>query len=435
MRILVLGAGVSGTAVARLARRQGQAVTVYDEAAVHPGPLLELGVGVVTGGWEAGLLDGVDLVVASPGFSERSLPVVETLEAGVPVWSEVEYAWRQVSDRPVVAITGTNGKTTVTTLTADMLAKSGVATVAAGNIGTALSDVVEGDWEVAVVEVSSFQLRFIDRFHPGAAALLNIAEDHLDWHGSAGAYAAAKARIFERQQAGDLLVYDADDPGAASAVRRAAATLHPVSASRRPEGGSGVEDGELVLPGLTIPMTELGSADPAHVVDMAAAAVLAGEVGAGADAVRATLGEFHPTAHRRAVVASIGGVTYVDDSKATNPHAALAALAAYPSVVLIAGGLAKGMDLTRLVRAPNLVAVVGIGTAGPQLADAARERGHTAGDMEEAVSIAADLARPGDTVLLAPGAASFDQFDSYSERGNSFISAVRRLENEGVTSP
>lgn len=433
--MLVLGAGVSGTAVARLARRQGHAVTVYDEAAVHPGPLLEQGVGVVTGGWEAGLLEGVDLVVASPGFSERSLPVVETLEGGVPVWSEVEYAWRQVGDRPVVAITGTNGKTTVTTLTADMLKESGVPAVVAGNIGTAFSDVVEDDWQVAVVEVSSFQLRFIDRFHPGWAALLNIAEDHLDWHGSPGAYAAAKARIFERQEPGDILVYDADDPGASTAVRRAASTLHPVSATHRPDGGSGVEDGELILPGLTVPVADLGSTDPAHLVDMAAAAVLAREAGAEPDAVRATLGRFHPTAHRRAVVASIGGVTYVDDSKATNPHAALAALAAYPSVVLIAGGLAKGMDLTGLARVPNLVAVVGIGTAGPQVAEAAGERGHTAGGMEEAVAMAAGLARPGDTVLLAPGAASFDQFDSYSERGNSFISAVRRLESEGVTSP
>jgi UDP-N-acetylmuramoylalanine--D-glutamate ligase len=430
VRLLVLGAGVSGVAVAGLARRHGHVVTVYDESRVMPGPLLELGVGVVSGGWEAALLDGVDLVVASPGFSERSLPVVETLELGIPIWSELEYAWRLLEDRPVVAVTGTNGKTTVTRLTATMLAESGIATVAAGNIGTALSDVVEEEWEVAVVEASSFQLRFIDRFHPPSAALLNLASDHLDWHGSPQAYASAKARIFERQTTGDLLVFDADDPGASAAVRRAVATLHPVSASHHPEGGSGVEAGELVLPALKVPVDDLGSADPAHVVDMAAAAVLALDRGAGPDAVLATLRGFRPAAHRRAVVGTVKGVTYVDDSKATNPHAALAALAAYPSVVLIAGGLSKGLDLTPLARSDNLVALVGIGTSGPELARAAGDMGHTAGSMDEAVDLAAALAGPGDTVLLAPGAASFDQFHSYAERGDSFVSAVRRLEKQ-----
>lgn len=430
MRLLVLGGGVSGTAAARLARRQGHVVTVYDEARILPGPLLEVGVGVVSGGWEPGLLDGVDLVVASPGFPERSLPVVETLEAGVPIWSEVEYAWRQIEDRSIVAVTGTNGKTTVTSLVAAMLTRSGIDTVAAGNIGTALSDVVQDDWDVAVVETSSFQLRFIDRFHPPAAALLNIAADHLDWHGSAEAYAAAKARIFERQGPGDLLVFDVDDPGAAAAVRRAAATLHPVSSTRRPEGGSGVEAGELVLPAVKVPVDELGSDDPAHLVDMAAAAVLALDRGADPDAVLETLREFRPPAHRRAVVGSVAGVTYVDDSKATNLHAARAAASAYPSVVLIAGGLAKGLDLRDLAHAPNLVALIGIGTAGPQLAAEAGKRGHTAATMEEAVALAATLAAPGDTVLLAPGGASFDQFESYSERGDRFVSAVRRLENE-----
>src|SRR5690606_34825385 len=151
MRILVLGSGVSGRAAAGLARRRGHAVTVYDEAEPDPVGLLELGVGVVSGGWDGILLDGVDVVVASPGFSERSLPLVETLEAGVPIWSEIEFAWRALDGRPVVAVTGTNGKTTVTSLTAEMLTASGITAVAAGNIGTAFSDIVEDDWEVAVV--------------------------------------------------------------------------------------------------------------------------------------------------------------------------------------------------------------------------------------------------------------------------------------------
>lgn len=430
MRILVLGSGVSGRAAARLARDRGHAVTVFDEAAVDPAGLLELGVGIVSGGWDIPLLNGIDLVVTSPGFSERSLPIVETLEAGVPIWSEIEFAWRALDGRPVTAVTGTNGKTTVTTLTAEMLEASGVTAVAAGNIGTAFSEVVDASWDVAVVEVSSFQLRFTERFHPRAAAILNIAADHLDWHGSLEAYTAAKARIFERQEASDLLVYDADDPGAAAVATRAASTLHPVSARRVPPGGSGVEDGELRLPGLTVPLDALGSLDPAHVVDLAVAGVLALDRGADPGAVARVFGDFRPGPHRRSLVATVDGVSYVDDSKATNPHAALAAIDAYESVVLIAGGLAKGLDLTPLAEAPGVRAVVGIGSAGPRLVEVAGERGHLARDMKEAVGIAAGLARPGDTVLLAPGAASFDQFDSYAARGEAFAAAVGDLDEE-----
>lgn len=430
MRILVLGSGVSGRAAAGLARRRGHAVTVYDEAEPDLAGLLELGVGVVSGGWDGILLDGVDVVVASPGFSERSLPLVETLEAGVPIWSEIEFAWRALDGRPVVAVTGTNGKTTVTSLTAEMLTASGITAVAAGNIGTAFSDIVEDDWEVAVVEVSSFQLRFIDRFHPRAAAILNIAADHLDWHGSVESYVAAKARIFERQEPNDLLVYDADDPGASAVVTRAASVLHPVSARRIPPGGSGVAEGELHIPGVSVPLDELGSIDPAHVVDLAVGAVLALDQGADVGAVAQILRDFRPGSHRRTPVRTIAGVVYVDDSKATNPHAALAAIDAYESVVLIAGGLAKGLDLKPLARMPNVKAVVGMGTAGPDLVAAAGDRGHLAASMSEAVQKAASLAAPGDTVLLAPGAASFDQFRSYSERGEAFAAAVGALEEK-----
>lgn len=434
MRILVLGAGVSGLAVSRLARSRGHSVTVYDEAAVEPTVVLQLGAGAVTGEWDSGLLNGVDLVVTSPGFPERSLPVVETLEAGVPLWSEIEFAWRAIDDRPVVAVTGTNGKTTVSSLAARILQTSGVEAVAVGNIGTPLSDVVDMPWEVAVVEVSSFQLRFIDRFHPRSAALLNIAADHLDWHGSVAAYAAAKSRIFERQTQDDLLVYDADDPGAAAAVSAADSRLHPVSARRVPSGGSGLGDGVLHLPGLSIPAEHLASTDPAHVVDMAAAALLALAHGATEEGVSASLADFAPGPHRRVVVGQVGGVAFVDDSKATNPHAALAAVAAYPSVILIAGGLAKNLDLKPLATAQHVKALVGIGTAGPELVEAAGERGHRADTIEDAVRLAARLADPGDTVLLAPGAASFDQFRSYGERGDAFRAAVAQLEKEGLAS-
>ena len=311
-----------------------------------------------------------------------------------------------------------------------MLLASGLTAVSAGNIGTALSDVVDDPPEVVVAEVSSFQLRFIDRFHAPSAALLNVAPDHLDWHGSVDSYAAAKARIFENQVSSDLLVFDVDDPGAARAVRGAPSTLHPVSASHRPEGGSGLVEDRLEVGSLRIPIDELGSRDPVHLVDMAAAGVLALQHGALPDAVSGVMREFVPGAHRRRVVGAMDGVVYVDDSKATNPHAALAAIAAYPSVVLIAGGLAKNLDLRPLAQAPNVRAVLAMGTAAPDLLEAAGSRGEPAKSMEAAVRQAARLAHPGDTVLLAPGAASFDQFESYGQRGDAFAAAVERLGEE-----
>ena len=426
----MLGGGVSGRAAAGLARRRGHAVTVYDEAASDLGTLLGSGLGVVTGGWDPTLLDGVDLVVTSPGFSERSLPIVESLESGVPVWSEIEFAWRCLEGTPVIAVTGTNGKTTVTSVTARMLDAAGIRTVAAGNIGTALSEVVEMDVDVAVVEVSSFQLRFIERFRPVAACLLNVAADHLDWHGSHQAYAAAKARIHERQEPGDLLVYDIDDAGAVDAVRSAASDLHPVSGRGMPDGGSGV-DGDVVRVGsVAVPLADLRSPDPAFVVDLVASAVLAMDRGADAEAIRSVMAEFEPGPHRRTVVGTVSGIEYVDDSKATNPHAALAAIAAYPSVVLVAGGLAKGLDIAVLADAPNVKAVVAIGESAPLLLDAAGDRGRPAESMDEAVALAHRLASAGDTVLLAPGGASFDQFESYAARGDAFAAAVDQLRRE-----
>lgn len=430
MRILVLGSGVSGKAAARLAVKLGHAVTVFDERPGAGVDLLSLGVGVVAGSWDRELLAGVDLVVASPGFSDRSIPVVDCLEAGLPIWSEVEFAWRQLDDVRVVAITGTNGKTTTTLMTTEMLTASGVAAESAGNIGTALSDLVDTEAEVLVVEVSSFQLRFIDRFRADAAAILNIAEDHLDWHGSVEAYAAAKARICERQGADDLVVFNADDPVAAKAVGSAAARRFPISLQQVPVDGGGVADGVLRVGELEVAVSEIGSDDPAYVFDLACAGALALDQGATPEAVAEVMKKFTPSVHRRTHVATVDGVAYVNDSKATNLHAALAAVAAYPSVVLIAGGLAKGSDLTPLARSPRVRHLVAIGEAAPSLLAEAGDRGHPAGSMEEAVAMARNLAEPGDTVLLAPGGASFDQFDSYGHRGDVFSAAVLSLGEE-----
>jgi UDP-N-acetylmuramoylalanine--D-glutamate ligase len=222
-------------------------------------------------------------------------------------------------------------------------------------------------------------------------------------------------------------VFDVDDQGAADLVRPASARLHPVSATRVPAGGSGVEGDILHLPGVDVPLAELQRADAVMVVDVAAAGVAALDHGAKPEAVAAVCRDFRPPAHRRTLVRSLGGVSWIDDSKATNPHSALAAIRAYPSVVLIAGGLAKGLDLTPLAHEPNVKRLIAIGSSGPSLAVAAADRGAMAGSMEEAVDLAAGWAGPGDTVLLAPGCASFDMFESYADRGDRFAAAVIAL--------
>jgi UDP-N-acetylmuramoylalanine--D-glutamate ligase len=420
-RVLVLGAGVSGLAAARLARRQDMAVTVY--AGDDAGGAMEQGFAVAAGTWDPVLLNGVDLVIASPGFPERSLPIVEALEWGLPVWSEIEFAWRHLGI-PVAAITGTNGKTTVTEATSAMLEASGIDAPATGNIGSALSDHVDQDHEAVVVEVSSFQLRFCETFRPAAAAITNVAVDHLDWHGSEHSYRTAKARIFMNQTGDDLLVYDTDDEGATALVEGARSELFPVSGLHLPAGGGGVDGDLLVVGELTIAIDDLTSDDPTHLVNMASASALALRMGATADGVTTAAKSFSPGPHRRTTVGRSRGVSWVDDSKATNPHAAIASIRAHDPVILIAGGLAKGLDISPIAREPGVRVLLGIGSVGPELAEAAGDRGRLAGTLERAVEMASELAAPGDTVLLAPGCASFDQFTSYEERGDRFTALV-----------
>lgn len=420
-RLLILGAGISGQAAARLARSHGMSVTLYDETV--PVEAVGEGVGFASGSWDPVLLDGIDQVVVSPGFSERSVPVVDVLESGLSIWSEIEFAYRHV-DSPLAAVTGTNGKTSVTEATAAMLDASGLDAHATGNIGAALSDFADSDYDALVVEVSSFQLRFTEEFHPGAAAITNVAVDHLDWHGSAQAYRDAKALIYANQTSADLLVFDSDDEGATQLASRATSELYPVSGHRVPDGGGGFDGRRLRVGEAAVDVADLKSQDPTHLVNLACAAALALRMGATPQGVVAGAIGFEPGAHRRTVVAEIDGVTWVDDSKATNPHAALASIRAHDSVVLIAGGLAKGIDLAPLAAEDNVKLILGIGEAGPGLVAAAGERGRLVGTLEIAVAAAAEVSRPGDTVLLAPGCASFDQFSSYAARGDRFAELV-----------
>jgi UDP-N-acetylmuramoylalanine--D-glutamate ligase len=450
--VLVVGLGVTGEAVARRLAASGPVVVVED----HPGGpgvaeraarLRALGVEVVAAPGPAELarlVEGADLVVPSPGVPE-SHPVYRLATgAGVALRSEIELAGdaARALGRTLCAVTGTNGKTTVTTLAAEMLRAGGVAALAAGNIGRPLLDAVHDEAEVIVAEVSSFQLRFTERFRPRVAVLLNAAEDHLDWHPDFGAYVAAKARIFANQTGGDLLVHNLDDEAVAKVAGRAPA--RSVGFSLRP-GGTGyrVEDdgGDrwLTAPdgAAFLAVAELARSGPHDVANALAASAAVFDLGVSAAAVAGVLRSFAGLPHRVTPVGQSGGVTFVDDSKATNPHAALAALAGFPSVVLLAGGRNKGLDLGVLRReAGRIRAVVAMGEAAEEVAGCFEglRPVRRAASMAEAVRLGAELALPGDTVLLSPACASFDWYPNYGARGDDFTAEVTKLIDAGGTS-
>ena len=427
MTTLVLGAGVSGLGAARLLRRLDRPFEVYDE---HAAGILE-GAPIASGPWDPAYLIGIDRVITSPGFPETSRPIHDALAEGIEVRSELDLAASFI-EADLVAVTGTNGKTTTTELVDAMARHGGMASAAAGNIGTALSDLAATgtNLDVVAVEASSFQLRFAASLHPRVAVVLAVTADHLDWHGSAAAYRSAKARIVEHQEADDVVVYDADDPGATEIAEGAPARRVPISATAAPDDGHGRRGDSLVIGELAVPVGELAVTDAAYLTDLAAAGAAALAIGVDQTAIEATIRSFRPGAHRRRLVTVHGGVAWVDDSKATNPHAAGAAIAAYDAVVLIAGGRNKGLDLSPLVEAPNVRAVLAIGEASSELGSLAPHLVEEVGDLTAAVRRAAAIARPGDTVLLAPGCASFDQYPSYAARGDAFAAAVADVTQE-----
>ena len=427
MRVLVLGAAVSGLAAARLAHRGGHVVSVYDSEADRLADIMTLGVAALLGDWDPDHLTGVDLVIASPGFPERSAPITDAYEAGVPVVTEFEWAWEQLQVDRTVAVTGTNGKTTVTGLIADMLSASGVDAAAMGNIGVAVSDAVADPREVAVIEVSSAQLQLSRSFRPDVAVVTNVEIDHVDWHGSAEAYRRAKAMIVARQRPEDVVVFSSSDPGATAVAESGPSRRIGVDQHAMSDHGFGGDGDSVVIAGERVSRNALSAPPGPFVQNVLLAAAAAMEAGAQAGPVIDSARRFAPGAHRQHLIATIGSVRYVDDSKATNPHAALAAIASYDSVVLIAGGQSKGLDIASLARHPNVKALLAMGESADLLCEAAPEISHHVETMEAAVTLATRLAGPGDVVLLSPGGASWDMFDSYVQRGQAFAAAVEAI--------
>ena len=479
--LAVLGLGRSGRAAALLARRELPAaelfaIDVKDEAELGTAPAeLRAAGAVVLLGPAAVLPPGVELLVKSPGVPNSSIVVAAALERGLAIWSEVEFAARFLANR-WIAITGTNGKTTTTELTGQILRDAGLPVEVAGNVGRALANLpgTIDPGAVVVAELSSFQLEHIVSFRPDVAVLLNLTEDHIDRHGSFSGYVDAKLRVFENQTPDDLALLNADDPGTAAAAaaglpgraRRGTFSLAARSVSvghgarvespppRRNAQAetapplAGVTDGVLWLQGdggreELCPLGELALKGEHNVANSLAAAAAAGALGVAAADIAATLRSFGGVVHRLQVVGVVDGVTWVNDSKATNVDAALKALTAYSGpVYMILGGSLKGASFDPLAEATEgrIKQAVLIGAAAAPLREAFERRRAAVGqratpyvvlpDLDAAVGHAAAAAVAGDVVLLSPACASFDQYRNFEQRGEHFAALVGRLQEQ-----
>jgi UDP-N-acetylmuramoylalanine--D-glutamate ligase len=450
-RAVVVGFGLSGRAAAQVLAAEGADVRVTEargladvegtpaviEAVTEGSTDLPPDVEILAGGHRPEHLDGATIVVVSPGVPQGADVLGWAHERGLPIWSELELGAR-LCRVPYVAVTGTNGKTTTVELVAGMMRAAGLSAAACGNVGYPFSLAArDASLDALAVECSSFQLVFQESLHPRVSVLLNLAPDHLDWHGSFDEYVRAKARIFARQGAADTHVGNRDDHEAARVSGQASCALRWFGSGPPAPGEVGVADGHILSAGVGAgsvdALVDLGAPSVQHrsfLSDAAAAAASVLAFGLPADAIRVALQTFDPLPHRGAVVARAGSVRFVDDSKATNPHAALAALEGMKDAVLIAGGLAKGVDLAPLASAaPSLAAVVAMGEAAPAVAEVFHGLVPVlrAGSIEEAVEVAFAAAPEGGTVLLAPACGSQDMFRDYRERGERFTAAARAV--------
>jgi UDP-N-acetylmuramoylalanine--D-glutamate ligase len=442
-RVLVVGLGRSGIASALFLQSRGAWVTVSDAKSEDQlreqiPTLLDAGIAVETGAHGERTFRNQDLIIVSPGVPVDAEPLVQARALGQPVIGEIELAF-QFLNGPIVAITGSNGKTTTTTLVGEIIAACGFNTLVGGNIGTAAISLTEkATPETAIVlEVSSFQLETIRSFRPKVAVVLNVTPDHLDRHHTFKAYVDAKARIFENQQADDFAVLNADDPTCVELAERTRAQVFWFSREHEVESGSFVRDGQIVFRGNGLAQTVLAVPEiplkGSHNLENVLAAVCAGALmGCAPEKIRNAIVNFKAVEHRLEYVATIGGVEYYNDSKATNVDATMKALQSFPAKIhLILGGKDKGSDYTMLndLLRERVKSVYTIGAAAEKIQS--HIKGTTqivsSGTIEAAVKQASSIAQPGDVVLLAPACASFDQFQNYEHRGRVFKELVGQL--------
>jgi len=446
-KVLVVGLGKSGLAAALFLRRRGAQVTVSDvrsaEALAKDIPaLLEEGIMVEAGGHGLLTFRRQDLIVVSPGVPLDTPELVQVRNFGLPVIGELELAARFLKGK-MLAVTGSNGKTTTTTLLGEILQAAGLPTLVGGNIGVPVVSLVDQstDQTWSVLEVSSFQLESTEQFRPAIAVILNITPDHLDRHGSFENYARAKERIFAAQTAEDCLVLNADNIPAADAASRSAARVSWFSVEHPVNQGAWLEQGFVVYRAFTdaaiekiMPLRGIPLKGAHNVENVLAAVCAARLAGAPADVIAEAIENFRAVEHRLEYVATLNGVEFYNDSKATNVDATAKAVASFSTGIhLILGGKDKSSDyrqLSELLR-ERVVAVYTIGSAAAKIES--HLRGvvsiHSCVTLDKAVSAAATAARPGDVVLLAPACSSFDQFESYEHRGRVFKELVNECQN------
>jgi UDP-N-acetylmuramoylalanine--D-glutamate ligase len=441
-RVMVVGLGVSGVAAARFLASRGAKLVMTDRRVVVGVERSKLPAGALKlGAEDASWMDGIDLVVTSPGVPRDSILLRAATERRIPVIGEIELAGRFL-EAPIAAVTGTNGKSTVVVLLGEILKASGRHTFVGGNLGTPLIDAVDGKWDVAVVEVSSFQLEWIEKFRPHAGVHLNLSDDHLDRYRDLADYGRAKARLFENQDASDYAILNREDPNVWKLANRVRSRVIGFGHARGESGASiwfddrsnaivfdldfdGARRGRISLEGFRL----RGRHNISNAMAASAAALA---LGVEMEEMERALASFRGLPHRIEVVHAHGGVTYIDDSKGTNVGAVVEAIDALAApIILIAGGLDKGGDYAPLRRPLGEKVKLAILNGAARDKMAAALEGATqielVATLEEAVEHAAREARPGDTVLLSPACSSFDQFKDYAERGNVYKELVRAL--------
>jgi len=444
-RVLVYGLGIAGESTARALLRRGIEVIAADDEVtsgrrdIAEQMHIEL-VDMPTGDDLELLIRSCDLVSPAPGVPETHPVVVQALERGVELASEIElaYRWEQerpTGPRPMLAVTGTDGKTTTTLLAVEMLRAAGLRTVDAGNTLTPLVDAIEQDLDAFVVECTSFRLAWAPTFRAEVAVWLNLAPDHLNWHTSMASYEAAKARIFGNQRGSDCAVGFIDDQTVMKQLGLAPSRRISFGMSGAdyclkpdplgPDGGGGTLTGPA---GTIASVNEMRRSLPHDITNALAASALVMESGlADPVAIAAALGRFSGPPHRLENVGTWDDVAWFNDSKATTPHAASAAIHSFERIILIAGGYDKGVDLTSMATEPERVErLIALGATAPAVIDAfgSVSKIDSVADIPEAVSRAKEVAGPGNTVLLSPGCASFDQYESFDARGDHFRSLV-----------